>query len=250
MRFEGRTVIVTGAARGLGRRYAERFAQEGAHVVLADVLDDVDDSAAAIAAASPASKAIAVRVDVRDEAATRAMAAAAVEAFGRIDVLVNNAAIWGDYEVKPLLQIEPDYWDFVLAVNLKGPLLCTRAVAPAMIEQGSGRIINVSSIGAYMPSGVYGVSKLGLNQLTLALANELGPKGITVNAVAPGPIDNEASRKQVPDAAMERLKNTTLMKRLGDADDIYGMIAYLASDDAAWVTAQTLLVNGGFNSRL
>ncbi|MGD9999968.1 MAG: SDR family NAD(P)-dependent oxidoreductase [Ilumatobacteraceae bacterium] len=250
MRFEGRTVIVTGAARGLGRRYAERFAEEGAHVVLADVLDDVDESAAAIAAASPSSKAIAVRVDVRDESATRAMAAAAVEAFGRIDVLVNNAAIWGDYEVKPLLQIEPDYWDFVLAVNLKGPLLCTRAVAPAMIEQGSGRIINVSSIGAYMPSGVYGVSKLGLNQLTLALANELGPKGITVNAVAPGPIDNEASRKQVPDAAMERLKNTTLMKRLGDADDIYGMIAYLASDDAAWVTAQTLLVNGGFNSRL
>ena len=247
MRFQDQVVIVTGAARGLGRRYAERFAEEGAKVVVADLRDDVDIAAKEITDAG--GTAIAVQVDVNDVAATQQMADDAVAAFGRIDVLVNNAGIWGDYEVKPLLTVEPEDWDFVMGVNVRGPLLCTRAVAPTMVAQGRGRIINISSIGAYMVSGVYGVSKLALNQLTYALAKELGPSGVTVNAVAPGPIDNEASRKQVPDAAMDRLRDGTFVKRLGDADDIYGMVAFLASDDAAWVTGQTHLVNGGFNAR-
>ena len=247
MRFQDQVVIVTGAARGLGRRYAERFADEGAKVVVADLRDDVDVAAKEISDAG--GTAIAVQVDVNDVAATLQMADDTVAAFGTIDVLVNNAGIWGDYEVKPLLSVEPDYWNFVMGVNVRGPLLCTRAVAPTMVAKGRGRIINISSIGAYMVSGVYGVSKLALNQLTYALAKELGPSGVTVNAVAPGPIDNEASRKQVPDAAMDRLRDGTFVKRLGDADDIYGMVAYLASDDAAWVTGQTHLVNGGFNAR-
>jgi 3-oxoacyl-[acyl-carrier protein] reductase len=248
MRFDGQVAIVTGAARGLGRRYAERFVADGAKVVLADLRDDVFEAAEAVDGGT--GSAVGVKVDVNDPVAAQHMADTAVEAFGRIDVLVNNAGVWGDYEVRPLLDVDLDYWDFVMGVNVRGPLVCTRAVAPTMVAQNRGRVINISSMGAYMVAGVYGVSKLALNQLTYALAKELGPSGVTVNAVAPGPIDNEASRRQVPDAAFERMRDTTLVKRLGDADDIYGMIAYLAGDEAAWVTAQTYLVNGGFNTRL
>ena len=243
-----RVVVVTGAGRGLGRSYAEQFGRDGARVVVADVNGDgAEETAGHVRDAG--GEALAVKVDVTDDASAQAMAREAEQEYGRIDVLVNNAGIWGDLDRTPLLTMDPDYWDTVLAVNLKGPLLCTRAVAPAMQRQGWGRIINISSMGAYMPAGAYSVSKLGLNQLTFSLAKELGDHGITVNAVAPGTMDNEATHQQVPDAAFERLVSQNIVKRAGTADDIYGLLRYLAGDEAEWVTGQTFLVNGGFSTR-
>jgi NAD(P)-dependent dehydrogenase (short-subunit alcohol dehydrogenase family) len=246
--FQGKVAIVTGAARGLGREYAFRFGADGATVVAADVTDGGAKSTADDLRAA-GTTAEGIEVDVGDEASTTAMAAQVLERFGRIDILVNNAGIWGDYQRAPLTGVDIDYWNRVLAVNLTGPLLCSRAVLPAMRSQQWGRIINISSIGAHMASGVYGVSKLALNQLTFALATEVGVDGVTVNAVAPGTIDNEATQRQVDPGPLQMLISKNAVKRAGTADDLYGAIRYLASDDAEWVTGQTILVNGGFSSR-
>ena len=246
--FDGKVVIVTGSGRGLGRDYARRFAGDGAAVVVADLLEDAADSVVSEILASGGS-AVAVPVDVTDVASTHALAAATLEHFGRIDILVNNAGVWGDYQRSPLAEVAIDYWNFVLGVNLTGPLLCSQAVLPTMRAQRWGRIINVSSMGAHMASGVYGVSKLGLNQLTFALATEVGVDGVTVNAIAPGTIDNEATQRQVDAAPLQALIAKNAIKRAGNGDDLYGAIRYLASDDAEWVSGQTFLINGGFSSR-
>lgn len=247
---QGRVVIVTGAARGLGRDYARMFARDGAKVALADVNSEAVTAAAReIASDVPGCDALGLTVDVTDEASIGAMVAAVVDKWGTVDVLVNNAGIWGDLEPAPLSATKASYFDLVLSVNLRGPLLCTQAVLEPMRKQGWGRIINISSMGAYMPSGVYGVSKLGLNQMTYALATELGSAGITVNAVAPGPIDNEATRGQLPEAVIQKMIAGTALKRMGTSTDLYGMIRYLASTEADWVTGQTFLINGGYNSR-
>ena len=246
----GRVAVVTGSGRGLGREYARLLAAEGAAVAVADVdRGAADETAASIASEIADSAVIAVGVDVTDADSTDAMARTVAAELGDTEILVNNAGVWGDLEPAPLTSIAPDYWDVVMGVNLKGALLCSQSVIGPMRAAGWGRIINISSIGAYMSAGVYGVSKLALNQLTFALATELGPHGITVNAVAPGPIDNEATRNQLPEPAIEKMANSTAVKRMGTAEDLFGMIRYLASDEADWVTGQTMLVNGGFGAR-
>jgi 3-oxoacyl-[acyl-carrier protein] reductase len=248
MTLENKTVIVTGAGRGLGREYAEAFAADGASVVIADV-DAEAAEVAATAIRAGGARSLAVEVDVTDRDSVATLIDRSVSEFGGVHVLVNNAGIWGDLERARLTDIDPGYWDFVMAVNLKGPLLCSAAAIPPMREVGWGRIINISSIGAWRPSGVYGVSKLGLIQLTHAMATEVGEDGITINAIAPGTINNEATQRQVPPAVIERLVGQTAVKRAGTAKDLYGMIRYLCSDDAAWVTGQTFAVDGGFTFR-
>lgn len=247
----GRSVIVTGAGRGLGLDYARMYASEGARVALVDINEHgVSSAVEQLHLDLPDASVIGRHVDVTDASSVAAMSDAVIAAHGTVDILVNNAGIWGDLEPAQLIATDPDYWDLVMQVNLRGPLLCAQAVVGAMRTQRWGRIINISSMGAYMPSGVYGVSKLGLNQLTYTLSTELGVDGITVNAVAPGPIDNEATRSQLPETAIKKMSDGTAMKRMGTSKDLFGMLRYLSSADADWVTGQTFLVNGGYNSRM
>jgi NAD(P)-dependent dehydrogenase (short-subunit alcohol dehydrogenase family) len=245
--FDGKVAVVTGAARGLGRDYAQFFLQDGASVVMGDIQEEAVQTAAQQLQA--AGKVLGVHLDVTDLASALTMAEQALKAFGHIDILINNAAIWGDLQQIPLLEIEPAYWDAVLAVNLKGALLCTRSVLPAMRERGWGRIVNVSSSGAYKAGSVYSVSKLALNQLTYSLAQRVADAGITCNAIAPGPISNEATQRHYSAERFEQLVEQGMIKRAGTSKDLYGCIRYLCSEDASWVTGQVISINGGAMSR-
>ena len=213
-------------------------------------LADVNAEAAAQAAKeieARGGRAIGVGVDVASAESTEAMARTVVDELGRIDILVNNAGIWGDLQgsFESILDTDPDYWDVVMGVNLKGAFLCTRAAVPSMREQGWGRIVNISSIGSRIAGGVYGVSKLALNQLTFAISSVVADSGITCNAVAPGPIWNEATQKQVPAEYLDQLIAPLHIKRPGTSKDMYGAIKWLCTDDAEWHTGQTMYVSGG-----
>jgi len=243
---DGRVVIVTGSARGLGRAFSEMFARDGFRVALCDVNGE-GAQRTADEISSSGGLALGFACDVTDASSTEQMARRVIDEWGVIDVLVNNAGLYGDHHFDPVLETEPDYWDTVLAINLKGPLLCSRAVAPYMKRQTRGRIVNISSMGAYILGGVYSISKLALNHLTWSLASELGAFGITVNAVGPGTMDVPSAHRQNTPEDLEDRAARSMIKRIGKPLDIYAAIRYFASDAAEWCTGQTLLVNGGFN---
>ena len=245
-RLDGKVAIVTGGAAGLGFAYARRFVAEGARVVIADVID----TAAALKRLGALDVAHGLTGDVaRFEDCTR-MVAETQRRFGRVDVLVNNAAVFATLRPTPLDAIPEAEWDRVMAVNVKGIWNCVRAVVPAMRAQGGGRIVNVASAIAHKgTAGLlhYVTSKGAVITMTRALARELGPERITVNAVAPGLTMSDTVLANPDIAAFQRevVLASRSLRREAVAEDLEGTVVFLASDDSAFMTGQTLVVDGG-----
>ncbi|MGW5387576.1 SDR family oxidoreductase [Nocardia sp. NPDC003963] len=243
-RFTGRTAIVTGAARGIGEVYAQALAAEGASVVVAD-LNEEGGTAVAEKIVADGGTASFHTVDVSDPDSAEALADFTVEKYGKIDHLVNNAAIYGGMKLDLLLTVPWDYYKKFMSVNLDGALVMTRAVWENMAANGGGSIVNQSSTAAWVYSGFYGLAKVGVNGLTQQLATELGGSNIRVNAIAPGPTDTEATKTTTPESMVKDMVNRLPLKRMGTPDDMAGALLYLLSDEASWVTGQIFCVDGG-----
>ena len=237
MEVEGKRVLVTGAARGIGLALALHLADLGATVLGADLTPEsaeLEDARVRL-----------IRVDVSSEEDTAAMAAAARDSLGGLDALVNNAGLV-DLERRPFWEIPAREWDSVLAVNVVGPWLCAKAALPLLREAGGGAIVNLASEVAFTGSpglAHYVSSKGALVSLTRLMARELGPDGIRVNAVAPGYIPTEGARDLVSEGSYDA--SAIPLGRVGEPEDLMGGLTFLLSDDSAFVTGQTLLVNGG-----
>jgi len=243
-RFEGKVAIVTGAAQGIGEAYAKALAAEGASVVVADL--NVESGERVVSEIESAGgTATFVHCDVADAASANAMADATVAAYGGIDLLVNNAAIYGDMQFDLLITVDWDYYKKFMSVNMDGALVVTRAVFGHMQKRGGGSIVNQSSTAAWLYSGFYGLAKVGINGLTQQLAHELGGMNIRVNAIAPGPVDTPATRTQAGEVAHDIVKTSMALKRMGQPEDMVGACLFLLSDESSWVTAQIIDVDGG-----
>jgi 3-oxoacyl-[acyl-carrier protein] reductase len=241
---EARVAIVTGAGQGIGRVFAHALVGAGHRVVIAER----DRARAEAVAAEIGAAALAVETDVGEEASTLRMAAAAERAFGRIDVLVNNAAVFSTLEMRGFEHIPLAEWDEVLRVNTTGPFLCSRAVLPAMRRSGFGRIVHMASAAVTMgrPNYLhYIASKAALVGMARSMARELGPDGITVNAILPGATTTEIPRKTVTAEQKARIIAAQCIPRGQVPEDLVGAMLFLASEAAGFVTGQTLTVDGG-----
>jgi NAD(P)-dependent dehydrogenase (short-subunit alcohol dehydrogenase family) len=242
-----RVVFITGAGQGIGRTYAIEFARAGAIPVIAEIdRDNAERVAAEIRAEG--GRCLAVATDVASAASVDAAVQSTLQQFGRIDVLINNAAIFAPLVRGSFDEIDPEVWDRVMRVNVTGAWLCTRAVAPTMRQAGWGRVINVSS--ATVPLGMpmyahYVTSKAAVIGLTRSLARELGPQGINVNCVMPGMTETEVDIPGRSDATRQRVIDMQCIKRTGHAEDVVGVVLFLSSAASSFIAGQTVLVDGG-----
>ena len=246
MNFSEKTAVVTGGSRGLGRAICLELARGGANVVLCYAGNEAAANETVAACESLGAKAVAIRCDVSKEDEVKALMDAALKTFGRIDILVNNAGITRD---GLLMMMKPEDFDAVIAANLRGAFLCMKAVARQMVKQRYGRIVNLSSVvGLRGNAGQvnYAASKAGVVGMTKSLAKELASRGVTVNAVAPGFIDTDMTAA-MPEAAKTATLAAIPMGRLGTAEDVARTVAFLASDEAGYVTGQVIAVDGGMS---
>jgi len=242
--LEGRTAIVTGGARGIGKAIAETLAARGAKVAVADLQMELAEETAKGIAANSSVETIALEVDVSDQASAKAMVKSAIEKFGKIDILVNNAGITRDGLIMRMKEVD---WDMVLDINLKGAFNCSQALARPMMKARYGRIINITSVsGIAGQAGQtnYSSSKAGLIGFTKALAKELGSRNITVNAVAPGFIETVLT-VDLPEEIRDFSMKMTPMARFGQPEDIANAVAFLAAEESSFITGVTLQVDGG-----
>lgn len=247
MRFEEKSVIVTGGASGIGRAIAEQFAQEGATVVVADInRESTQDTVEAISARG--GRALPVNVDVSNPKSVQEMVDTTVDANGRLDVIVNSAAV---PSVSKIIDISFETWNKVLNINLTGTFLCAQAAARCMVDAGGGRIINLASVNgqrAITGRGAYTAAKGGVIMLTKIMAAELGPENITVNAIAPGPVDTPMANEMHTTSTREAWYRALPIKRYAKPQEVADATLFLASDEARYITGHVLNVDGGFDA--
>lgn len=246
----GKIAVVTGAGgRGnsIGRAYAHALAEAGAAVVVAD-LNAAGAAVVADEIVAAGGKAIAASVDIADRTSVDAMAQLAIETFGGIDILVNNAAMMAELSFTPAISVPLDEWNKVLAVNLTGALNCAQAVVASMRARGGGKIVNQLSAGAFPAATVYGVSKIALLGLTTTLARELGRDGINVNAIAPGITMSDAGKSLTPEDSpfVKMVESQAVVRIRGAPSDLVGALLLLCSSAGDWMSGQVLHVDGGF----
>lgn len=243
--LEGRVAIVTGAGRGIGRSISQKLVESGAKVVACDIdMANAEETAKILNLHKQTS--IALQVDVTDIASINSLIAQAVESFGQVDILVNNAGIMFRTRI---LDIPVEEWEKTIQVNLTGPFLCTQAVLPGMKERRFGRIVNISSSAGRSVSTLGGAhytsSKAGLLGLTRAVAKEVAPLGITVNAICPGLIDTEMTRKTTTQKELQDFLDSFPINRIGTPEEIGDLVVFLCSEKAAYITGASLDINGG-----
>lgn len=243
MKFDGKTALITGSARGIGKAIAERLASEGARIIISDIMIDAAEKTVQ-EFKDKGYEAFAIKADVSNSDDVKALIKKTVAKYQTLDIMVNNAGITRD---TLMIRMKESDWDLVLNINLKGAFLMTQATAIIMMKQRFGKIVNISSVvGQTGNAGQsnYSASKAGLIGLTKSSARELASRGITVNAIAPGFIESEMTEK-LSDEVREEFMKATALKRFGKPEDIAAAVAFLVSDDASYITGQILAVNGG-----